>query len=36
MFLFGDGAVHFISETIDHWTFQYLGGKSDDHPVEFP
>ena len=36
MFLFGDGAVHFLSETIDHWTYQYLGGKSDGHPAEVP
>ena len=33
MFLFGDGSVHFLPETIDHWTYQYLGGKDDGHPA---
>jgi len=28
-FLLGDGAVVFIPETIDHQTYQYLGGKAD-------
>jgi prepilin-type N-terminal cleavage/methylation domain-containing protein/prepilin-type processing-associated H-X9-DG protein len=28
-FLFGDGSVHFLVESIDHQTYQYLGGKSD-------
>jgi prepilin-type N-terminal cleavage/methylation domain-containing protein len=28
-FLFGDGSVHFIVDTIDHQAYQYLGGKSD-------
>ncbi|RMG00675.1 MAG: DUF1559 domain-containing protein [Planctomycetota bacterium] len=35
-FLFGDGSVHFLPETIDHWTFQYLGGKDDGHTVKIP
>jgi len=35
-FLFGDGSVHFVSETIDHWTYQYLGGKEDGQPVAVP
>ncbi len=25
----GDGSAHFISESIDTWAFQYLGGKAD-------
>ena len=28
-FLLGDGSVHFLQETIDHWTYQYLGAKAD-------
>jgi prepilin-type N-terminal cleavage/methylation domain-containing protein/prepilin-type processing-associated H-X9-DG protein len=28
-FVFGDGSVHFLSETIDHWNYQYLGAKAD-------
>ncbi len=32
-FAFGDGSVHFLSETIDHWTFQYLGDKADGEVV---
>ena len=28
-FNLGDGSVHFLSEDIDHWTFQYLGDKAD-------
>jgi hypothetical protein len=35
-FLFGDGAVHFLNGTIDHQAYQYLGGKSDGHPVVIP
>ena len=35
-FLLGDGSVHFLSETIDHWTYQYLGAKADGIPVEVP
>ena len=29
VFALGDGSVHFLTEDIDHWTFQYLGDKSD-------
>jgi hypothetical protein len=25
----GDGSVHFVSQTIDHRLYQYLGGKAD-------
>jgi prepilin-type N-terminal cleavage/methylation domain-containing protein/prepilin-type processing-associated H-X9-DG protein len=32
-FLFGDGSVRFIEETIDHQTYQYLGDKSDGQVV---
>lgn len=35
-FLFGDGSVHFLPETIDHWTYQYLGDKDDGEPVTIP
>jgi prepilin-type N-terminal cleavage/methylation domain-containing protein/prepilin-type processing-associated H-X9-DG protein len=28
-FLFGDGSVRFLVDTIDHQAYQYLGGKSD-------
>ena len=35
-FLVGDGSVHFLPETIDHWIYQYLGGKADAHPAEIP
>lgn len=28
-FLFGDGSVRFLNDTIDHQTYQYLGGKAD-------
>ncbi|MGE3805346.1 MAG: DUF1559 domain-containing protein [Gemmataceae bacterium] len=35
-FLMGDGSVHFLSETIDHWTYQYLGGKADGKSVPLP
>ncbi len=33
-FLFGDGAVRLIPETIDHQNYQYLGAKADGEPVE--
>ena len=33
-FLFGDGSVQFLRETIDHQTYQYLGGKSDGQTVD--
>jgi prepilin-type N-terminal cleavage/methylation domain-containing protein/prepilin-type processing-associated H-X9-DG protein len=32
-FAFGDGSVRLIPETINMWTYQYLGGKADGHPV---
>ncbi|MEA3342035.1 MAG: DUF1559 domain-containing protein, partial [Chloroflexota bacterium] len=32
-FLFGDGAVRMIPETIDHWLYQYLGAKADGEIV---
>jgi prepilin-type N-terminal cleavage/methylation domain-containing protein/prepilin-type processing-associated H-X9-DG protein len=35
-FGFGDGSVHFLSQTIDHWNFQYLGAKADGKIVTIP
>jgi prepilin-type processing-associated H-X9-DG protein len=35
-FVMGDGSVHFLSESIDHWTYQYLGAKADGHVVSVP
>ena len=35
-FLFGDGSVHFLSETIDHWNYQYLGGRCDAEIAQVP
>jgi prepilin-type processing-associated H-X9-DG protein len=32
-FAFGDGSVHFLPETIDHQSYQYLGAKADAQPV---
>jgi prepilin-type N-terminal cleavage/methylation domain-containing protein len=32
-FAFGDGSVHFLSETIDHQMYQYLGAKADGKPI---
>src|SRR5262245_17404446 len=32
-FLVGDGSVHFLPETIDHQTYQYLGAKADGRQV---
>jgi prepilin-type N-terminal cleavage/methylation domain-containing protein/prepilin-type processing-associated H-X9-DG protein len=32
-FLFGDGSVRFIPESIDHQTYQYLGGRRDRQNV---
>lgn len=34
MFLLGDGSVHFISESIDHWNYQRLGNKADGEVVQ--
>ena len=36
MFVFGDGAVHFLSETIDYCTYQRLGHRMDGQPVQIP
>ena len=36
MFLFGDGSVHFLSQSIDHWSYQYLGAKADGEAVTIP
>ena len=35
-FCFGDGSVHFLPETIDHWSFQHLGGKADGETAQIP
>lgn len=35
-FVFGDGAVHFLSESIDHQMYQYLGGINDGHTPVIP
>ncbi len=35
-FVMGDGSVHFISETIDHWTYQRLGGRNEGEPASLP
>jgi prepilin-type N-terminal cleavage/methylation domain-containing protein/prepilin-type processing-associated H-X9-DG protein len=35
-FLFGDGAVSFLADSIDHWTYQRLGDRRDGHPVSIP
>jgi prepilin-type N-terminal cleavage/methylation domain-containing protein/prepilin-type processing-associated H-X9-DG protein len=32
-FLFVDGSVHFLSETVDLWTFGYLGARNDGQAV---
>ena len=34
--VFGDGAVHFLSQTIDHWLYQYLGDKADKQAITLP
>lgn len=34
--LFGDGAVRFLTENINHPLFQNLGAKADGNPVEIP
>ncbi|NLX56343.1 MAG: prepilin-type cleavage/methylation domain-containing protein, partial [Planctomycetaceae bacterium] len=33
---FGDGAIHFLGETIDMWTYQFLGAKADKQTVSLP
>lgn len=35
-FLFGDGSVHFISETIDHRTYQLIGCRNDGIATKLP
>ncbi len=35
-FAFADGSVHFISETIDHQLYQYLGCRNDGQPTTPP
>lgn len=35
-YLMGDGAVRFISETVDYNTFRYLGQRADGNPVTVP
>jgi len=35
-FLFGDGAVRFLRESIDHRTYQLLGCRNDGQPVQIP
>ncbi len=36
MFLLGDGSVHFLSESIDHQTYQYLGAMADGQVAAVP
>ena len=36
MFLLGDGSVHFLSQTIDHQVYQYLGAKADGKTAQVP
>ena len=35
-FCFGDGGVRFLNQSIDHWTYQYLGGVADGQPAAVP
>jgi prepilin-type N-terminal cleavage/methylation domain-containing protein/prepilin-type processing-associated H-X9-DG protein len=35
-FAMADGSVRFLSETIDHQTYQYLGCRNDGQPVSVP
>jgi prepilin-type N-terminal cleavage/methylation domain-containing protein/prepilin-type processing-associated H-X9-DG protein len=35
-FAFADGSVRYISESIDHRTYQYLGCRDDGQPVNLP
>jgi prepilin-type processing-associated H-X9-DG protein len=35
-FVFGDGSVRFLSQTIDHRTYQLLGCRNDNLPVVLP
>jgi hypothetical protein len=31
--VFGDGSVHFISQTVNYATYQRLGGRRDGLPI---
>jgi prepilin-type processing-associated H-X9-DG protein len=35
-FLLGDGSVRMVSQTVDHTTYQRLGGRADGNAVELP
>jgi len=35
-FVYVDGSVHFLSQSIDYMTYQYLGGRHDKHVVALP
>ncbi len=35
-FTFGDGSMRFLNQNIDHWTYQYLGGKSEGQAISAP
>jgi prepilin-type N-terminal cleavage/methylation domain-containing protein/prepilin-type processing-associated H-X9-DG protein len=35
-FVLGDGSVRFVSETIDHFVYNRLGGRDDGRPAQFP
>ncbi|MFV0444542.1 MAG: DUF1559 domain-containing protein [Planctomycetaceae bacterium] len=35
-FAFGDGVVRFLSENVDHTSYQRMGGKADGQPVNLP
>ncbi|MFO0930286.1 MAG: DUF1559 domain-containing protein [Gemmataceae bacterium] len=35
-FVFGDGSVRFLSQTIDHKTYNLLGCRNDGQPVQLP
>jgi prepilin-type processing-associated H-X9-DG protein len=35
-FVFGDGSVRFLTESISHTTYQYLGARADGQPVAIP
>jgi prepilin-type processing-associated H-X9-DG protein len=36
MFVFADGSVHFLSQSIDHRTYQYLGCRDDEQAITIP
>src|SRR5262249_8330199 len=35
-FAFADGSIHFINQSIDHKTYQYLGCRNDNQPASIP